>query len=157
MLTIGVLLLFGFSLELLRPFCRQYHSCALAVRSSTTARQRQVALDIRDLADDLCEGRWLATGGGGYSTLSVVPRAWAHLVGIITGEPVPLQAAVPEPWRQYARERYGKEAPRWMTDDVDLWWRSWEVGYDPNDDVDRAVMATRKEIFPLHGLDPWFD
>jgi acetoin utilization protein AcuC len=44
-----------------------------------------------------------------------------------------------------------------MGDDVDLWWRSWEVGFDPNDEVDRTIMATRKEVFPLHGLDPWFD
>jgi acetoin utilization protein AcuC len=44
-----------------------------------------------------------------------------------------------------------------MGDDVDLWWRSWEVGYDPGDPVDRAIMATRKEIFPNFGLDPWFD
>lgn len=26
--------------------------------------QRQVALDIAQLADDVCDGRWLATGGG---------------------------------------------------------------------------------------------
>jgi acetoin utilization protein AcuC len=44
-----------------------------------------------------------------------------------------------------------------MTDGADTWWRSWEVGYDPDDAVDRAVMATRKACFPLHGLDPWFD
>ena len=44
-----------------------------------------------------------------------------------------------------------------MGDGRDPWWRSWEVGYDPEDPVDRAVMATRKAVFPLHGLDAWFD
>ena len=38
-----------------------------------------------------------------------------------------------------------------------LWWRSWEMGYDPEDEVDRAIMATRQAVFPLHGLDLWFD
>jgi hypothetical protein len=38
-----------------------------------------------------------------------------------------------------------------------VWWRSWEVGYDPADPVDFAVMATREAVFPHHGLDIWFD
>jgi acetoin utilization protein AcuC len=29
-----------------------------------------------------------------------------------------------------------------------------ESGYDPGDPVDRAIMATRNEVFPLHGLPP---
>ena len=31
---------------------------------------------------------------------------------------------------------------------------SWSGRYDPADDVDRAVMATRSAVFPLHGLHP---
>ncbi|MEE1621331.1 acetoin utilization protein AcuC [Zafaria sp. J156] len=118
--------------------------------------QRQNMLDIADLAERLCAGRWIATGGGGYNITHVVPRAWAHLVAIASGRPVPLRTEVPAPWRSYVEERYG-EAPQWMNDDAELWWRSWEVGYDPADPVDRTVMATRKEVFPLFGLDPWFD
>lgn len=119
--------------------------------------QRQNMLDIRDLADRFCGGRWIATGGGGYNLTHVVPRAWSHLVAIAAGKPVPLTMRVPEPWREYVTDRYGLAAPVTMGDDADVWWRSWEVGYDPADPVDRTIMATRKEIFPLHGLDPWFD
>jgi len=119
--------------------------------------QRQMMLDVADLAGQLCAGRWLATGGGGYDVFDVVPRAWTHLLAIVSGQPVPLQAEVPPPWRDYVHDRYGVDGPLVMHDDARLWWRSWEVGYDPNDEVDRTVMATRKEVFPLHGLDPWFD
>jgi acetoin utilization protein AcuC len=49
------------------------------------------------------------------------------------------------------------DAPRLMGEDAEIWWRSWEVGYDPANQLDRTVMATRKAVFPLHGLDPWFD
>ena len=119
--------------------------------------QRQNALDIAELADRLCGGRWIATGGGGYNTTSVVPRAWSHLVAIASGKPVPLRTAVPQPWREYVHGRYGIWTPETMGDDAELWWRSWEVGYDPADPVDRSIMSTRKEVFPLHGLDPWFD
>ena len=59
------------------------------------------------------------------------------------------------------RERFGRPGPTHMGDGVAeggrVWWRSWEVGYDPEDAVDRAVMATREAVFPAHGLDIWFD
>jgi acetoin utilization protein AcuC len=87
----------------------------------------------------------------------VVPRAWSHLIAIAAGRPVPLRTPVPEAWRLHVHERYGVAAPALMGDDADVWWRSWEVGFDPNDAVDRTVMATRKEVFPMYGLDPWFD
>ena len=123
--------------------------------------QREAATAIGNLAARYCDNRWISTGGGGYNVITVVPRSWSHLVAIAAGRPVPLRTPVPEDWRRYVREKYGSkygvEPPTVMGDDVDLWWRSWEVGFDPNDEVDRTVMATRKEVFPLYGLDPWFD
>jgi len=123
--------------------------------------QREAATAIGNLAARYCDNRWISTGGGGYNVITVVPRSWSHLVAIAAGRPVPLRTPVPEDWRQYVRDKYGAkygvEPPTVMGDDVDLWWRSWEVGFDPNDEVDRTVMATRKEVFPLYGLDPWFD
>lgn len=119
--------------------------------------QRQVALDISQLADELCDGRWLATGGGGYNVTGVVPRTWTHLIAIASGKPIPLRTYVPETFRRHVLETYGRAMPYLMGDDAQLWWRNWEVGYDPADPVDRTIIATRKEVFPLFGLDPWFD
>jgi acetoin utilization protein AcuC len=34
---------------------------------------------FHELAHELCEGRWVATGGGGYAIRDVVPRAWTLL------------------------------------------------------------------------------
>ena len=123
--------------------------------------QREAATAIGNLAARYCDNRWISTGGGGYNVVSVVPRSWSHLIAIAAGRPVPLRTPVPEDWRSYVKDKYGAkfgvEPPELMGDDVDLWWRSWEVGFDPNDAVDRTIMATRKEVFPLHGLDAWFD
>jgi acetoin utilization protein AcuC len=119
--------------------------------------QREAATAVAGLASRYCENRWIATGGGGYDITGVVPRSWSHLIGIVAQNPVPLTARVPEAWLEYVREKFGVHAPERMGDDVDIWWRSWEVGYDPADAVDRSIIATRKEIFPLYGLDPWFD
>ncbi|AUZ87969.1 acetoin utilization protein AcuC, partial [Arthrobacter agilis] len=95
--------------------------------------------------------------GGGYALASVVPRAWTLLVAVAAGAALGPGSEVPAAWREYVLERHGIDAPRLMGDGADTWWRSWEVGYDPDDDLDRTVMATRKAVFPLHGLDPWFD
>lgn len=119
--------------------------------------QREAATAVGNLAERHCGGRWISTGGGGYSVLDVVPRSWSHLVAIAAGRPVPVRTPVPQDWRHYVEDKFGTAAPGLMGDDVELWWRSWEVGFDPNDAVDRTVMATRKAVFPLHGLDPWFD
>ena len=123
--------------------------------------QREAATAVGNLAARYCDNRWISTGGGGYNVVSVVPRSWSHLIAVAAGRPVPLRTPVPEEWRRYVKDKYGAkfgvEPPETMGDDVDLWWRSWEVGFDPNDEVDRAVMAARKAVFPLHGLDPWFD
>lgn len=119
--------------------------------------QREIMMDVARQADRWCEGRWIATGGGGYDCYDVVPRSWTHLVAVATGEPIGLARPVPQEWRDHVREAYGAEPHPSMGDDVDLWWRSWEVGFDPDDPTDRVVMATRRAVFPLWGLDPWYD
>ena len=42
--------------------------------------QRATYIALRALADELCDGRWVATGGGGYALFEGVPRAWTHLL-----------------------------------------------------------------------------
>jgi len=61
---------------------------------------------LHQLAHELCEGRWIVTGGGGYDLLRVVPRAWTHLWAEVTGRPAP--AALPGAWL----ERWAKVSPR---------------------------------------------
>jgi len=86
--------------------------------------------------------------------VQVVPRAWTHLLAEAAGQPVAPGAAIPAEWREYARSRTGESAPEWMTDGEPAVHASFKYGYDPADPVDRSVMATRKAVFPGHGLDP---
>lgn len=48
------------------------------------------------LANELCGGRIVACGGGGYAWEHVVPRAWTLLAGALTEMPLP--DPVPERW-----------------------------------------------------------
>jgi acetoin utilization protein AcuC len=137
--------------------CDSHRADPLTHLNLSVDGQREAASAVGSLAARHCDNRWIATGGGGYNVLQVVPRSWSHLIAIAAGRPVPLRTPVPQDWRTYVEDKFGSSAPVLMSDDVELWWRSWEVGFDPNDAVDRTVMATRKSVFPLHGLDPWFD
>ena len=119
--------------------------------------QRASYATLHDLAHEFTQGRWVALGGGGYEVVDVVPRAWAHLVAIAAHHPIEPTSHVPDGWRLYVQERVGRPGPGRFTDGRDGSYTPWSRGHDPADPVDRAVMATRRAVFPLHGLDPWFD
>jgi acetoin utilization protein AcuC len=119
--------------------------------------QRVVAASLHDLAHEVCEGRWVATGGGGYELVDVVPRSWAHLLGVAAHVPVPPERPVPPDWTAHVTALLGRPGPARMTDGAQASFQPWEAGCDPADPVDRAVLATRRAAFPAHGLDPWFD
>lgn len=116
--------------------------------------QRAAQLAVAALADELCGGRMVATGGGGYALMYVVPRTWAHLIALITGEPIDPATLTPPAWRELAHQRFPhEEVPLRMTDDADVSFEPWQpgVGGDP---LDRAILATRQAVFPYYGLDP---
>jgi acetoin utilization protein AcuC len=116
--------------------------------------QRAAHAAIHALAHDLAGGRWLLTGGGGYDLVQVVPRTWTHLIAEAAGQPIAPGARIPVPWREYAAQRTGLQAPDCMTDGASAEFEPFESGYNPSDPVDRAIMATRNAVFPLNGLMP---
>ena len=74
--------------------------------------QRAAYLALHDLAHEVADGRWVATGGGGYALVDVVPRAWCHLLGVVSGSPLDVDTATPEAWRAYVRERLRRRGAR---------------------------------------------
>jgi acetoin utilization deacetylase AcuC-like enzyme len=116
--------------------------------------QRAAYQALHRLAHETAGGRWVLVGGGGYELVHVVPRAWTHLLAEASGRPIDPASPTPEAWRAYVRERTGSRPPERMTDGTDPEVLTWASGYDPANPVDRAVLATRKAVFPEHGLDP---
>ncbi len=141
--------------------CDTHAKDPLAHMALSVDAQRATAEALHRLSHEVCGGRWVALGGGGYEVVEVVPRTWTHLTAIAAHQPIPVGAPVPAEWRDYVRHVTGRAAPHRMGDldpaDGTLGWRSWDLGYDPESDVDRAIMATRQAVFPHHGLDIWFD
>lgn len=109
---------------------------------------------VRDLADRHTQGRWLATGGGGYALLEVVPRVWAGLTAISAGSDPDPKGRLPQSWIDAVARRHHLPAPEHWGDGDPVTLRRFSDGYDPGNDVDRAIMATRAAVFPSHGLDP---
>jgi acetoin utilization protein AcuC len=137
--------------------CDSHFLDPLAHLAVSLDAQRAVQVMLHELAHSAADGRWVALGGGGYEIVDVVPRSWAHLVGVAAHTPVSPQTPVPAAWLDHVLRLMGRPGPAHMGDGRDPWFRSWELGYDPDDAVDRAIMLTRKAVFPIHGLDPWFD
>ncbi|MBE1531709.1 acetoin utilization protein AcuC [Actinomadura algeriensis] len=130
----------------------------LAHLTLTVDGQRTVAAALHRLAHETAGGRWVVTGGGGYELVQVVPRTWTHLLAEAAGGPIPPDTATPDDWREFVRRRTEEIAPRRMTDGTDVVEvHRWENGYDPANPVDQAVLATRRAVFPEHGLDPMTD
>ena len=82
----------------------------------TVDGQRAAHLKLHDLAHEVCDGRWLAVGGGGYELVQVVPRTWTHLLAIATGQPLDPATETPQEWRDFVKRRTGQTAPTRMTD-----------------------------------------
>ncbi|MEU4324460.1 acetoin utilization protein AcuC [Nonomuraea dietziae] len=116
--------------------------------------QRTAYEALHRLAHETSGGRWIATGGGGYELVQVVPRAWTHLIAEVSGHPIAPSTPTGPAWQALVRERMGEAPPLTMTDGRTPQVSDLSGGYDPADAVDRAIMATRNAVFPSHGLDP---
>ena len=127
----------------------------LADLNLTVDGQRASYLALRELAETVTGGRWLALGGGGYSLVRVVPRSWTHLLAIVSGRDIDPATPLPEDWlARAAAARPEIPLPIDMSDGVPT-----PVTFQPWDGtvevaVDRAIQDTRSIVYPLHGLDP---
>jgi acetoin utilization protein AcuC len=104
---------------------------------------------FHDLAHELCGGRWLATGGGGYDLYSVVPRAWTLLLAGMVGAELPedLPADFVE-----LRSRYHREPMATRFLDAERAPIPAERRHAIDAAIDRAIRDVREMVFPLHRL-----
>jgi acetoin utilization protein AcuC len=103
---------------------------------------------FHELAHDLCGGRWLATGGGGYDLYSVVPRAWTLLfVGMVGAD---LPESLPTSFLEL-RRRHSAESMAVTYADPDDSPVPEEVQQRVLEATDRTVARVRDAVFPLLG------
>ncbi len=109
---------------------------------------------LRELAETVTGGRWLALGGGGYSLVRVVPRAWTHLLAIVSGHDIDPATALPAAWLARAAAALPRETlPDDMSDGTHhpVRFARWDGTVERP--IDIAIQDTRDAVYPLHGLD----
>ena len=77
--------------------CDTHHADPLTDLAATMALYPELAARLHALVHEVCEGRWLIVGGGGYDPADVTPRAWTAFFGTVLGRQaadVPLPARV---------------------------------------------------------------
>ncbi len=134
--------------------CDSHRDDPLANLELSIDAQRVAHAAIHALAHEVSGGRWLFTGGGGYEHVHVVPRTWTHLLFEAAGAPLDPATATPQTWREFVSWTTSQIAPEWMTEGAPGTFVDYESGHNPADPVDRAIMATRKAVFPHYGLMP---
>ncbi len=134
--------------------CDSHMSDPLAHLMLSVDGQRAAYQSLHDLAHEVTGGKWVVTGGGGYAIVEVVPRAWTHLLGVVSGRPVDPEVETPADWRGHVAELLHQDAPTRMTDGRTPDFRDWSEGFNPETWLDRSIQATRVAAFPPNGLDP---
>jgi acetoin utilization protein AcuC len=96
---------------------------------------------LHQLAHEVAEGRWVATGGGGYSLVRVVPRMWTAAFAEMCGQHLP--DLVPESWQRLAASKQRGTPPTSFSDP--------EVEVDPAA-RGRALQAAREAAAAVKDL-----
>lgn len=136
--------------------CDSHRSDPLANLMLSVDGQRMATEAIHRWSHEFADGRWVATGGGGYAISEVVPRTWTLLMAELSGNPLPPDTAIPLPWRDLAHTMTATKAPSRMTDGQHPQWTPWSSGATA-DPVDAAIRATRSAVFSHHGRNPDHD
>ena len=89
--------------------CDTHVTDPLAHLALTTDDYAEIGARLHALAHEHAQGRWVATGGGGYQIATVVPRAWTIYFAELTGQDLPHE--VPWEWLAHAEQRVGLRPP----------------------------------------------
>ena len=111
-----------------------------------TSAHQAIAREVHAIADRVCGGRWVVTGGGGYEP-SAVARAWTLVFGEMRGSE--MADPIPEDWASLHRTLFGRE-------------RGTKGLVDPpqpsSPEAERALVRVlervKSTVFPFHGLEP---
>ncbi len=119
--------------------CDTHRLDPLAHLATTVQGQAAAHAALHALAHEVCDGRWVATGGGGYALVDVVPRAWTAAIAEMSGVPL-APGATPVDWHETVRRLAGRAGPSTLTDEVR------PERPELADAVDATVAATRAAL-----------
>jgi acetoin utilization protein AcuC len=127
--------------------CDTHASDPLAHLMLTLDDMAAIHARLHALAHDAAGGRWVATGGGGYRLVDVVPRAWTSAFAELSGGRLPPET--PLDWQDLVRERTHEEAPVDFTDaPVEV---AEGIRGQAREAADDVVARLRRTVLARHG------
>ena len=105
---------FGPDIIISQNGCDGHRLDPLTHLAATIRLYEHIPRRIHDLSHQLCGGRWVATGGGGYDWWRVVPRAWTALWAVVSHAKMPEKPA--EDWISRWQRECPVDLPRLMFD-----------------------------------------
>ena len=91
----------------------------LADLALSTRAQAQSYLRVSELADKHCQGRLVATGGGGYDAYRTAPRSWTQLWAALSRQAMPEH--IPNAWREQWQAHSPDPLPKMFYDAANAW------------------------------------
>lgn len=119
--------------------CDPHRDDPLAALELTVAPMVAAARLSRELSEQLCEGRWVATGGGGYQPVRVLPRVWAQVWCVVADRALP--EAIDPAWIAAWQHAAAQPLPR-----------TWDDPPRPSPHAERAARTNLATIAQLRAL-----
>jgi acetoin utilization protein AcuC len=110
----GAVRAFGPDVLVTQLGCDTHHLDPLAQMQLTTRAYRDAAKELHALSHETADGRWVATGGGGYQWARVVPRAWTTYFAEMADAEI--DDALPEAWIERAELLLRGEVPATLSE-----------------------------------------
>ena len=128
--------------------CDTHATDPLAHLALTLDDMQAIDARLHTLAHEAADGRWVATGGGGYQLVSVVPRAWTLAFAEMSGGRMPIET--PMGWRELVVARTRSIPPHDFHDPAPL--LGDDVGHRTREFAAASIATVRGLVFPRHGV-----
>ena len=128
--------------------CDTHATDPLAHLALTTDEFETIVGHLHRLSHEVCEGRWVAMGGGGYQLVTVVPRSWTMAFAEMADQRLPVD--IPMAWRERAGQRTGQRPPEAFADGPVSVAANLEA--KARVAAEEAVAGLRRLVLPRHGV-----
>jgi len=128
--------------------CDTHATDPLAHLALTLDDMQAIYARLHTLAHEAADGRWVATGGGGYQLVSVVPRAWTLAFAEMSGGRMPIET--PMGWRELVVARTRAIPPHDFHDPAPLLGE--DVAHRTREFAAASIATVRELVFPRHGV-----
>jgi acetoin utilization protein AcuC len=107
-----------------------------------------LASRLHSLAHELCGGKLIVLGGGGYKPENVA-RAWTVMVSTLND--INLSNEIPKEWIEFCRQNLKTEPPKTFSDEHENFINKIEREHITNE-LDEVIREIKNRIFPIYSI-----